>query len=188
MIYVNTIQYTDAKQMIAAAHNLRKSIMSARPKPQVMEIPTIIAKAYIKDDYGHLLDQNSHVVEYRFHLQFKDYLTRTSDPEIAYIKRMSTKIRVQDIIRETCLYFDISMIDLLSVRRTRSIVKKRQMAMYLAKKLTMRSLPEIGRRFGDRDHTTVHHAIKQIEALILVNKEISKAVADITARLKAMAQ
>jgi chromosomal replication initiator protein len=53
----------------------------------------------------------------------------------------------------------------LSSRRTANVVRPRQVAMYLAKILTLRSLPEIGRRFGGRDHTTVLHAVRKIEAL-----------------------
>ena len=55
--------------------------------------------------------------------------------------------------------------DLLSSRRTANVVRPRQVAMYLAKTLTLRSLPEIGRRFGGRDHTTVLHAVRKIETL-----------------------
>jgi chromosomal replication initiator protein len=60
----------------------------------------------------------------------------------------------------------VSRSDLLSARRTANVVRPRQIAMYLAKTLTLRSLPEIGRRFGGRDHTTVLHAVRKIESLI----------------------
>ena len=63
-------------------------------------------------------------------------------------------------------HYNVSKADLLSSRRTRTIVRPRQIAMYLAKVLTPRSLPEIGRRFGGRDHTTVLHAVRKIEGLI----------------------
>jgi chromosomal replication initiator protein len=59
----------------------------------------------------------------------------------------------------------VSRADLLSSRRTANVVRPRQVAMYLAKVLTLRSLPEIGRRFGGRDHTTVLHAVRKIENL-----------------------
>jgi chromosomal replication initiator protein len=59
----------------------------------------------------------------------------------------------------------VTRADLLSSRRTAVVVKPRQIAMYLAKTLTLRSLPEIGRRFGGRDHTTVLHAVRKIESL-----------------------
>jgi len=73
--------------------------------------------------------------------------------------------RIEDIQRIVARHFNVSKTELLSNRRTRTIVKPRQIAMYLAKVMTPRSLPEIGRRFGGRDHTTVLHAVRKIEDL-----------------------
>ncbi|WP_246727885.1 chromosomal replication initiator protein DnaA [Chelativorans sp. Marseille-P2723] len=75
------------------------------------------------------------------------------------------RVRIEDIQRIVARHYNVSRTELLSNRRTRSIVKPRQVAMYLAKMLTPRSLPEIGRRFGGRDHTTVLHAVRKIEGL-----------------------
>ncbi len=66
---------------------------------------------------------------------------------------------------KTFAKYNVSRADLLSSRRTANVVRPRQVAMYLAKVLTLRSLPEIGRRFGGRDHTTVLHAVRKIENL-----------------------
>ena len=63
-----------------------------------------------------------------------------------------------------------------SARRAREVARPRQIAMYIAKQLTPRSLPEIGRRFGGRDHTTVIHAIKQIEKLRQIDAELDSDV------------
>ena len=76
------------------------------------------------------------------------------------------RIKIDDILRIITKHFGVSRSDLLSSRRNRSIVRPRQVGMYLAKNLTSRSLPEIGRRFGNRDHTTVLHAIRKIEQLM----------------------
>lgn len=73
------------------------------------------------------------------------------------------RIKIEDILRVVSKHFGVSRGDILSQRRQRSIVHPRQIGMYLAKTLTARSLPEIGRRFGNRDHTTVLHAIRKIE-------------------------
>jgi len=73
------------------------------------------------------------------------------------------RIRIEEIQRIVARHYNVSKQDLLSNRRTRIIVKPRQVAMYLAKTMTPRSLPEIGRRFGGRDHTTVLHAVRKIE-------------------------
>ena len=75
-------------------------------------------------------------------------------------------VRIDDILRTISQQYAVSRGDLLSARRTRSIVRPRQIGMYLSKQLTSRSLPEIGRRFGGRDHTTVIHAIRKIEELM----------------------
>jgi len=76
------------------------------------------------------------------------------------------RVRIEDIQRVVAKHYNVSRQELVSNRRTRVIVKPRQIAMYLAKTLTPRSFPEIGRRFGGRDHTTVLHAVRKIEDLI----------------------
>jgi len=76
------------------------------------------------------------------------------------------RIKIEDILRIISRHYGVSKSDLLSQRRHRSVVWPRQIGMYLAKQLTQRSLPEIGRRFGNRDHTTVLHAIRKIDGLL----------------------
>ncbi|MGB5092724.1 MAG: chromosomal replication initiator protein DnaA [Parvibaculum sp.] len=75
------------------------------------------------------------------------------------------KITIEEIQRRVAEYFNIRMADMLSARRARAVARPRQIAMYLSKQLTTRSLPEIGRKFGGRDHTTVIHAVRKIDAL-----------------------
>jgi chromosomal replication initiator protein len=76
------------------------------------------------------------------------------------------RVKIEDIQRIVARHYNVSRGDLLSARRTANVVRPRQVAMYLAKTLTLRSLPEIGRRFGGRDHTTVLHAVRKIENLV----------------------
>ena len=76
------------------------------------------------------------------------------------------RIKIEEIQRIVARQYNVSRADLLSSRRTANVVRPRQVAMYLAKQLTLRSLPEIGRRFGGRDHTTVLHAVRKIENLV----------------------
>jgi len=76
------------------------------------------------------------------------------------------RVKIEDIQRIVARQYNVSRADLLSSRRTANVVRPRQVAMYLAKTLTLRSLPEIGRRFGGRDHTTVLHAVRKIEGLV----------------------
>jgi chromosomal replication initiator protein len=75
------------------------------------------------------------------------------------------RVKIEDIQKLVASHYGVSRADILSSRRTAVVVKPRQVAMFLAKTLTMRSLPEIGRRFGGRDHTTVLHAVRKIDAL-----------------------
>lgn len=86
------------------------------------------------------------------------------------------KIRIEDIQRIVARQFNVTKNDLLSNRRTRVIVRPRQIAMYLAKVMTPRSLPEIGRRFGGRDHTTVLHAVRKIEDLTSKDQKLAHEV------------
>jgi chromosomal replication initiator protein len=76
------------------------------------------------------------------------------------------RVKIEEIQRVVARQYNVSRSDLLSSRRTANVVRPRQVAMYLAKTLTLRSLPEIGRRFGGRDHTTVLHAVRKIEGLV----------------------
>ena len=76
------------------------------------------------------------------------------------------RVLIDEIQRIVIRHYNVSRSDLLSARRTANVVRPRQIGMYLAKTLTLRSLPEIGRRFGGRDHTTVLHAVRKIEGLI----------------------
>ena len=79
--------------------------------------------------------------------------------------REPRRLRIEAIQKVVATHYNVSKHDLLSARRTRAIVRPRQIAMYLAKTLTPRSFPEIGKRFGGRDHTTVLHAVRKVEEL-----------------------
>jgi chromosomal replication initiator protein len=86
------------------------------------------------------------------------------------------RVRIDDILRTVSKHYGVNRGDLLSGRRNRSIVRPRQIGMYLAKLLTSRSLPEIGRRFGNRDHTTVLHAIRKIEQLMNDDNQLREEI------------
>lgn len=78
------------------------------------------------------------------------------------------------VIQRLCAdYYEVSVLDLLSIRRSAELVKARQVAMYLSKEFTSKSLPEIGRRFGGRDHTTVIHALRKIKEKESSDKEMA---------------
>jgi chromosomal replication initiator protein len=94
------------------------------------------------------------------------------------------RIKIEDIQRIVARQYNVSRSDLLSSRRTANVVRPRQVAMYLAKTLTLRSLPEIGRRFGGRDHTTVLHAVRKIEGLVSKDTTLSDEVESLKRQLQ----
>lgn len=90
---------------------------------------------------------------------------------------------VQEIVAD---FYGFSIIDLHSQRRDFPLARVRQIAMYLAKTLTEKSMPEIGRRFGGRDHTTIHHAVRKIGNLIKTDHELADEIAELKYRLEAL--
>jgi len=82
------------------------------------------------------------------------------------LKAHDRRITIEEIQRRVAEHWKIRLADMASPRRARTVARPRQVAMYLAKQLTSRSLPEIGRKFGDRDHTTVMHAVKRVTELM----------------------
>jgi chromosomal replication initiator protein len=155
-------------------YELRKAILNARYEEARAEQPALD----IPEDIRHYVARqvttsgrdvegafNQLLVQHRFcdgPMSFEEldkmlgHLIRSTD---------SRRVRIEDIQKVVARQFNVSKNDLLSNRRTRVIVRPRQIAMYLAKIMTPRSLPEIGRRFGGRDHTTVLHAVRKIEDL-----------------------
>ncbi len=86
------------------------------------------------------------------------------------------RVKIEDIQKLVATHFNVSRADILSSRRTANVVRPRQIAMYLSKALTLRSLPEIGRRFGGRDHTTVLHAVRKIDGLAAKDTALSEEI------------
>jgi chromosomal replication initiator protein len=96
------------------------------------------------------------------------------------LRSFDRKTTMDEIQRKVADHYNVRLQDLLSARRSREIARPRQVAMYLAKRLTPRSLPEIGRKFGGRDHTTVMHAIKRIEELRATDSELDADLTHLT--------
>ncbi|KAF0118418.1 MAG: chromosomal replication initiator protein [Rhodospirillaceae bacterium] len=93
------------------------------------------------------------------------------------LRAYDRRITIEEIQRKVAEHFNVKVSDMGSARRTRSVARPRQVAMYLAKNLTSRSLPEIGRRFGNRDHTTVIHAVRKVEELLDTDPSFAEDVA-----------
>ncbi len=89
----------------------------------------------------------------------------TQDCLADILRSSDRKLSIEDIQRRVAEHYNIKLADLVGQKRVRTIARPRQVAMYLAKQMTTRSLPEIGRRFGGRDHTTIMHGVRKIEEL-----------------------
>jgi chromosomal replication initiator protein len=96
-----------------------------------------------------------------------------------FINCNSKSINVESIQNLVASYFNLNIQEMLSPRRSRSLARPRQIAMYLAKQYTTNSLPDIGRKFSNRDHTTVIHAVKKIDELIKKDNEIKQNIIEI---------
>lgn len=94
------------------------------------------------------------------------------------------RVTMEEIQKRVAEHFQIRMSDMSSARRSRTVARPRQIAMYLAKQLTSRSLPEIGRAFGGRDHTTVIHAVRKVEELIKADSAFAEDVELLTRMLE----
>jgi len=94
-------------------------------------------------------------------------ITLESTQEILHdlLRASDRRITIEEIQKRVAEHFNIKLAEMSSARRSRAVARPRQVAMYLAKQLTSRSLPEIGRKFGGRDHTTVMHAVRKVEEL-----------------------
>ena len=96
------------------------------------------------------------------------------------IRANDRKVTIDEIQRSVAEYYNLRLAEMLSQRRSRVIARPRQVAMYLSKQLTSRSLPEIGRRFGGRDHTTVMHAVRKIEDLVRADSQLDEDITRLT--------
>ena len=90
--------------------------------------------------------------------------------------REARRVRIEDILKIVSRHYKVPRNELLSARRSRDVVRPRQIAMFLAKALTSRSLPEIGRRFGGRDHTTVLHSVRKVEQMMKDDHELCQEI------------
>ena len=101
-----------------------------------------------------------------------------------HLRGAEKRITVDDIQKAAAEHYGMKQADLISERRNRAVARPRQAAMWLAKSLTTRSLPDIGRRFGGRDHTTVLHAVRRIEALRQEDPQLARDLEVLTRKLR----
>lgn len=162
-----------ALEMTSPDYDMRLSILSqrltaAQTEDKSLAIPDEILEHIARSVTGSGRELEGAFNQLLFRHSFEPQISMERVDEIlGHICRAGEpkRVRIEDIQRVVARHYNVSKTELLSNRRTRTIVKPRQVAMYLSKIMTPRSLPEIGRRFGGRDHTTVLHAVRKIEGL-----------------------
>ena len=165
-------------------YELRLGILQSKVEIQSKLHPGININNGILEFLAHRISSNVRVLEGSLTRLFAyaSLVGRPIDIDMAQecladILRISErKVTIEEIIRKVADHYNLRMSDMISARRSRTISRPRQLAMFLAKNLTSKSLPEIGRRFGGRDHTTVIHAVKKIEELKNVDLQIAEEV------------
>jgi chromosomal replication initiator protein len=157
----------------ASDYELRLGILQSKAEAHFEENPDLIINDNMLEFLAQRIDSNIRVLEGALNrvIAYSSFVGRPITIDMAQevlkdlIRASQRKVTIDDIQRKVADYYNLRMSDLLSARRSRTIARPRQVAMYLSKILTTRSLPEIGRKFGGRDHTTVIHAVKRIEGL-----------------------
>ena len=126
------------------------------------------AELLLDNVYGSMTDEQEQTVGY----------IRESAQDLLHdlVRANERRVTIDEIQKRVAEHFNIKMAEMTSSRRARVVARPRQVAMYLAKQLTSRSLPEIGRKFGGRDHTTVMHAVKKIEELVVADRALAEDV------------
>jgi chromosomal replication initiator protein len=165
-------------------YELRLGILQSKAEIQASLHPDVILGAGVIEFLAHRINSNVRVLEGALTRLFafaslvgREITLDMAQECLADILRASErKITIDEIIRKVADHYNLRLSDLLSARRARSVARPRQVAMYLAKTLTTRSLPEIGRKFGGRDHTTVIHAVRKIEELKKTDAQVADDV------------
>jgi len=154
-------------------YELRLGILQQKADTMRAATPHVVLDPKVLDFLAHRISTNVRILEGALTrlFAFAELVGRRIDMEMTQecladlLRTAERKVTIEDIKRRVCHHFNLRMSDLTSARRARAVARPRQVAMYLAKTLTTKSLPEIGRSFGGRDHTTVIHAVRKIEQL-----------------------
>ena len=165
-------------------YELRLGILQAKVQQNRKNYPDLKIADGVLELLAHRISTNVRVLEGALTrlFAFASLVGREIDMDLTQdcladvLRASERKITVEEIQRKVSEYYNIRMSDIIGPKRLRSYARPRQVAMYLCKQLTSRSLPEIGRRFGGRDHTTVMHGVKRIEELKLIDGQIAEDV------------
>lgn len=165
-------------------YELRLGILQSKVEAQMLHYPNTVLQDGVLEFLAQRISQNVRVLEGALNRLFAHggLVGREITLDLAteclsdLLRASQRKVTIEEIIRKVAVHYNLRLTDMLSARRARSVARPRQIAMYLSKTLTSKSLPEIGRRFGGRDHTTVIHAVKKIEELQMNDFQIAEDV------------
>ncbi|MBB5220182.1 chromosomal replication initiator protein [Amaricoccus macauensis] len=165
-------------------YELRLGILQAKAEAHLEQHPGVVVGSGVMEFLAHRISSNVRVLEGALNRLFayaslvgrEINLDMTQECLADILRASERKVTIDEILRKVADHYTLRMSDLLSARRARQVARPRQVAMYLAKTLTSKSLPEIGRRFGGRDHTTVIHAVRKIEELRTTDAQIAEDV------------
>jgi chromosomal replication initiator protein len=153
----------------ATTYELRLSILRAKALSAGIEVPKSVQELLARKIATNIRELEGALNRLIAHASlFSRDITIEMVPEVLsdIFRAHDKRITIDEIQRKVSEHFKIPMTGMASARRERSVARPRQVAMYLAKQLTTRSLPEIGRKFGNRDHTTVLHAVNRVQELM----------------------
>ncbi|QNT78948.1 chromosomal replication initiator protein DnaA [Entomobacter blattae] len=153
----------------ATTFELRISILEAKAQASGVEVP-----AKVMEFLAHKITSNIRELEGALNRLvahanlFNRPITLDATHEVLHdmLKAHDRRVTIEEIQKKVAEHWNIRLTDMSSARRARAVARPRQVAMYLSKQLTSRSLPEIGRKFGNRDHTTVMHAVSRVAELM----------------------
>lgn len=174
-------------------YELRLGILQSKVQQYRKTYPGLTISDGVLEFLAHRISTNVRVLEGALTrlFAFASLVGREIDMDLTQdcladvLRASERKITVEEIQRKVSEYYNIRLSDLIGPKRLRSYARPRQVAMYLCKQLTSRSLPEIGRRFGGRDHTTVMHGVRRIEELKVSDGQIAEDVEMLRRQLEA---
>jgi chromosomal replication initiator protein len=160
-------------------YELRLGILQAKAELLKVEIPSKVLEFLahkITSNVRELEGALNRIVAHATLVGRPVTIETTQDVLHDLLRANDRRVTIEEIQKRVAEHFNIKVSDMHSARRARAVARPRQVAMYLAKQLTSRSLPEIGRKFGGRDHTTVMHAVRKIEELRAIDSSFSEDV------------
>jgi len=163
----------------ATTYELRLSILQAKANSSGVEVPARVQELLARKIASNVRDLEGALNRLVAHAKlFGRPITLDTVPEVLsdILRAHDKRLSIDDIQRKVAEHYNIRLTEMASARRARAVARPRQVAMYLAKQLTSRSLPEIGRRFGNRDHTTVLHAVNRITELMSADPSFAEDV------------